>query len=148
MITTQSTVGAPARQFGNRTRQNCSGRQAEAVEVRVLREATGSGAGTLPARAAASGGGRFRQDRAIPAAGELVCRLRRGALAAADSRPLLRPALIDARETPLGAALRRANRPSAGKDEDRVGMRRAEDAQRDPAAALDVDLQPDVVEAP
>src|SRR5215510_10483284 len=52
-------------------------------------------------------------------------------------RRLLAPALVDRFQTPFGAAPRGADRLVADDDEDRIGVRRDADAQRDPTAALD-----------
>src|SRR5215467_3282732 len=56
-------------------------------------------------------------------------------------RRLLAPALVDGFQTPLGAAPRGADRLVADDDEDRIGVCRSEDAQRDPTAALDLGLE-------
>ena len=76
------------------------------------------------------------QDAAVGLSRVLVGGFR-GRLLRRDLRRLLRPALIDGAQAPLGARARGADRLAADEHEDRVGVRRRQDAQRDPAAALD-----------
>src|SRR5262249_7850251 len=59
-------------------------------------------------------------------------------------RRLLAPALVNGLQTPFGAAPRGADRLVADGDEDRIGVRRSGDAQRDPTAALDPGVERDV----
>src|SRR5262249_11467000 len=59
-------------------------------------------------------------------------------------RRLLAPALVNGLQTPFGAAPRGADRLVASGDEDRIGVRRSGDAQRDPTAALDPGVERDV----
>ena len=57
----------------------------------------------------------------------------------------MRPAFVDAFQTPLRASLRGANRLSIHKHEDRVGVRGGKDAQCDPTAVSDRNVEIDVL---
>src|SRR5262249_13417079 len=61
-----------------------------------------------------------------------------------DLGRLLAPALVNGFQTPFGAAPRGADRLVANDNEDRIGVRRSGDAQRDPTAALDLGVERDV----
>src|SRR5215510_12258744 len=56
-------------------------------------------------------------------------------------RRLLAPTLVDGLQAPFGATARGADRLVADDDEDRVGVRRSQDAQRHPTAALDLEVE-------
>src|SRR5688572_28569783 len=58
-----------------------------------------------------------------------------------DERLLLGPALVHALEAPLDTAAGGANRLVADEDENRIRVRRGEDPQCHPAAALDRNLE-------
>src|SRR5437867_2443041 len=90
--------------------------------------------------------GRFGEDGGVSLARVIVRADGCGALAKTNPRRLLQPALIDRLEAPLRASPRRADRTSGDRNEYRVGVRRAGDAQGDPAAALDRDFETNVME--
>ena len=58
------------------------------------------------------------------------------------------PAAIHARQAPLDARARRADRLAVDEHEHRIGVRRRQDAQRDPAAALDRHVERDIADRP
>src|SRR5437879_6106527 len=58
-----------------------------------------------------------------------------------DETLLLGPALIHALQAPLRAAAPRTDRLVADQHEYRVGVRRGQDAQRHPTAAVDLDVE-------
>ena len=64
----------------------------------------------------------------------------------ADLGFLLAPTLVDRLQAPLGAFAGRADGFIRGEDEDGIGVRGGQDAQRDPTAACDVDVKRDGAE--
>jgi hypothetical protein len=74
----------------------------------------------------------FRQDLLVSIPSEVVRTLRDLAIGRAHARRLLRPALIDAFQAPLGASFGRANWAAADEDEDWIRVDGAQDAHSDP----------------
>src|SRR6185312_14426045 len=83
----------------------------------------------------------FLQDLPVRFARMLVGRLGVVHLGGSDKTLLLRPALIDALEAPFGAAAAGADGLPADQDEDRIRVRRRQDSQRHPTAAVDLHVE-------
>src|SRR5207237_1427211 len=89
---------------------------------------------------------RLLQNRSIALTRVIVRLLRRVPLPVPDPRYLLGPALVHRRQAPLGASPGRADRTTPNRHEDRIRVRAPQDAQGDPAAALDTHLESNVVQ--
>ena len=85
--------------------------------------------------------GGFGQSFSKHLSGAIVRVPRLVQLARPNLRRLLRPALIHGLQAPLGASARGADRLAADEREDRVGVRRGQDARGDPAAPIDRDVE-------
>src|SRR5687768_9530725 len=79
----------------------------------------------------------FSQPPAVRLTGMLVCGFRVLQLIGFDHTFFLRPTLVNALETPFRAAPGGTDRLTVDHHENRIRMRGGQNAQRDPAAALD-----------
>src|SRR5205823_3327766 len=84
---------------------------------------------------------RFRDAPAIGFASRLVNAQSLAALLDPDAGFLLPPALVDCSQAPLGALARRADWLATDQREDRIGVRRRQNAQRDPTAAIELPVE-------
>src|SRR5262249_7106807 len=88
----------------------------------------------------------LREDALVGIAGDVVGLPGGFLLGGPYGLLLLRPALVHRLDAPLGRLLRRPDRLAVDDDEHRVGVRRREDPQRDPARLLDRDVERDALD--
>src|SRR4051794_30838899 len=90
--------------------------------------------------------GRFGNQAVVGLAGVIISPNHFSLLGKSDAADFLLKADVDSLPQPLRASLRCANRFSVDRYPDRVGMRRRQDAQSDPTALFNRDVERNIPE--